>query len=75
MTLGILDTVALAVALAFAVPLAIFGATMLRAGDPLGAVFVALAVALVGAKVLLPSVDDVAARAVGTVAKEPDEEN
>lgn len=44
---GVLGTIGLAVTLAFALPLAVFGATLLADGRPLGAVFVAIAAAMI----------------------------
>jgi hypothetical protein len=74
--LGILDTVGLAAALALAVPAAGFGVSLLLDGDPLGAVFVVLAVALVAVEQVLVTPGDLPARAVeavvGTVAEDPE---
>jgi hypothetical protein len=60
----ILDLVGLAVALAFAVPVGLFGVELLLEGRALGGVYVAIAGALLAAHHLLTTPEDVPARAV-----------
>jgi len=71
----VFDLVGLAVTLAFAAPVALFGAQLLVGGDPLGLVYVALGAAVVGLHHVLTTPDDLPGRAaqrlVGLVVKRP----
>ena len=60
----ILDLASLAVALAFALPIALFGLELLIGGDTLGLVYVAIAGALLAAQHFLTTPTDVPARVV-----------
>lgn len=60
----ILDLVSLAVALAFALPIALFGAELVVGGRPFGLVYVGIAGALLAAQHYLTTPEDVPARAV-----------
>jgi len=72
----ILDLVSLAVALAFALPVGLFGAELLLGGEALGAVYVAIAGGVLAAQHVLTTPEDVPARvvqyAVGRVVKRDD---
>lgn len=72
----ILDLVSLAVALAFALPIGLFGAELLLGGDPLGVAYVAIAGGVLAAQHVLTTPEDVPARAVqyvvGRVVKRED---
>ncbi|MFB6135748.1 MAG: hypothetical protein ABEJ04_03230 [Halobacteriaceae archaeon] len=73
---GILDT--LAVAAAFAAPLALFGLNALLSGDPLGAAFLALAALFVAVQHVLTMPQDLLGsalqRAAGAVVEDPDDD-
>lgn len=78
MALGVFDLVGLAVSIAFAVPLAIYGAETALSGDPLGWALLAVAALLVLAQQALTTPDDlptaVVQRLVGVVVRDPDED-
>ncbi len=79
MTMGILDTVSLAVTLVFALPVAFFGIDRIIAGQLVfGGVFVVIAVGMVllREKLMTPSdlPSSAAQKVVGTVAKRDDDE-
>ncbi|MFB6270048.1 MAG: hypothetical protein ABEH83_08900 [Halobacterium sp.] len=75
----LLDTVSLAVAVAFATPAALYGVETLARGDPVGWVFLGFAAAILGAEHYLTLPTDVpilaAQKAADAVVEEPDDEN
>ena len=82
MRIGIVDLVGLAVALAFAVPMAGFGLDLLARGRPLGAAFLGLAGLFLLAEHALTTPTDLPGRILGRLAggvvvdpEEPSEED
>jgi hypothetical protein len=74
---GILDTIGLAAALVFAIPIAVAGAGFLRQGDTVaGVALLGVAVAMVLIKRYITTPGDIpgtiAGKVVGTVVEEPD---
>lgn len=74
---GILDTIGLAAALVFAIPIAVAGADFLRRGNLLaggGLLAVAVAMVLIKRYVTTPGdiPETVAGKVVGTVVKDPE---
>jgi hypothetical protein len=65
---GILDYAGLAVAVAFAAPLALFGATTLAGGDLLGLVYLGLAALVVGVRHAVTTPSDLPTSALSWVA-------
>lgn len=78
MARGVLELIGLAATVALAVPIGLFGLEALASGRPIGAAFVALAVALVALEeyVVRPSdlPGEAAGRVVGAVVKEPEDD-
>jgi hypothetical protein len=74
---GILDLVSLAVVLALAVPMGLFGAELLLDGHAVGAAYLALAGVLVVGQHVLTTPDDLPTRAVqyvvGAAVRDPDD--
>ncbi len=74
---GILDTIGLAAALVFAIPLAVAGADFLRRGNLVaggGLLGVAVAMVLIKRRITTPTdvPESLAGKVVGTVAKDPE---
>lgn len=77
--MGIIGTVQRAVTVAFAVPVGLLGVDYLLRGRPSGAVFLALAIAMVVVEEYVTSPIDIpgkaAERVTGAIVKDPDEDD
>ncbi|MFB6146487.1 MAG: hypothetical protein ABEJ08_02245 [Halobacteriaceae archaeon] len=75
---GILDLVSLAVTVAFAAPVGLYGASELAAGDATGAVYIGIAALFFALRALLTTPEDVpiavVQRLAGAVARDPEDD-